>query len=37
MLGNLALLDLDLDRIDEATALARQLSAAELTILAKIL
>src|SRR5260370_405930 len=35
-LENLALLKFDLDRIDEATALARQKSAAELTILSKI-
>ena len=35
-LDNLALLEFDLGRIDEATALARQASAAELTILSKI-
>ena len=35
-LNNLALLEFDLGRIDEATALARQASAAELTILSKI-
>ena len=35
-LENLALLEFDLGRIDEATALARQASAAELTILSKI-
>ena len=35
-LDNLALLGFDLGRIDEATALARQASAAELTILSKI-
>src|SRR5260370_1331098 len=35
-LNNLALLEFDLDRIDEATALARRASAAELTILSKI-
>jgi tetratricopeptide (TPR) repeat protein len=33
---NLALLEFDLGRIDEATALARQASAAQLTILSKI-
>ena len=37
VLGNLALMDLDLGRIDEAQALARQASAAQLTILSKIL
>jgi hypothetical protein len=36
VLENLALLEFDLERIDEATALARQASAAELTILSKI-
>jgi tetratricopeptide (TPR) repeat protein len=36
MIENLALLEFDLDRIDEATALARQASAAELAILSKI-
>ena len=36
ILNNLALLEFDLGRIDEATALARQESAAELTILSKI-
>jgi hypothetical protein len=35
-LNNLALLDFDLGRVDEATALARQASAAELAILSKI-
>ncbi len=35
-LDNLALLEFDLGRIDEATALARQASAAELTMLSKI-
>jgi tetratricopeptide (TPR) repeat protein len=35
-LTNLALLEFDLNQIDEATALARQASAAELTILSKI-
>ena len=35
-LDNLALLEFDLGRIEEATALARQTSAAELTILSKI-
>jgi CHAT domain-containing protein len=35
-LENLALLEFDLDRIDEATALARQSSAARLTALSKI-
>ena len=35
-LDNLALLEFDLGRIDEATALARQASAAQLTILSKI-
>jgi CHAT domain-containing protein/Tfp pilus assembly protein PilF len=35
-LYNLALLEFDLDRIEEATALARQASAAELIILSKI-
>ena len=35
-LENLALLEFDLGRIDEASALARQVSAAELTILSKI-
>jgi tetratricopeptide (TPR) repeat protein len=36
MFENLALLEFDLGRIDEATALARQASAAELKILSKI-
>src|SRR5580692_5304343 len=35
-LDNLALLEFDLGRIDEATALARQASAVDLTILSKI-
>src|SRR5271166_2363714 len=35
-LDNLALLDFDLGRVDEATALARKASGAELTILSKI-
>jgi len=35
-LENLALLEFDLDRIDEAKAFARQAAAAELTILSKI-
>jgi tetratricopeptide (TPR) repeat protein/CHAT domain-containing protein len=35
-LENLALLEVDLGRIDEATALARQASAAELTVLSKM-
>src|SRR5260370_774052 len=35
-LDKLATLEFDLDRIDEATALARQASAAELTVLSKI-
>src|SRR6202007_2118157 len=36
-LDNLALLEFDLGRIDEAAAVARQAAAAELTILSKIL
>jgi tetratricopeptide (TPR) repeat protein len=36
-LENLALLEIDLGRIDEATVLARQASAAQLTLLSKIL
>ena len=36
-LENLALLEFDLGRTDEATALARQASAAELTLLSRIL
>src|SRR5260370_16379921 len=35
-LDKLATLEFDLDRIDEATALARQASAAKLTVLSKI-
>jgi hypothetical protein len=35
-LTNLALLEFNLDRVDEATPLARQASAAELTILSKV-
>src|SRR5260370_37549309 len=35
-LDNVAVLEFDLDRIDEATTLARQASAAQLTILSKI-
>jgi hypothetical protein len=35
-LENLALLEIDLGRIDEATALARQASAAELIVISKI-